>query len=208
MNWLKEQIGLLWQFLRSDFRRVVLFCTLGMVAAVGVGAVLSVLFPDLVNQTLVSFMEQVAEAGVVDEAGNLSVFALLTNNWMAMLFSAAYGFIPFLFLPLLSLLSNGALLGMLGALYQANGLSMWYLLAGILPHGIFEMPALVLSIACGIYLCRNMCRLVTSSSKRIPMVELLSDLLRVLLLVVLPLTVVAAFLECYVTPAVLEMFFR
>ena len=79
-------------------------------------------------------------------------------------------------------------------------------LAGILPHGIFELPALLISAACGVCLCRNMSRLVTSSPKRVPMVELLSDLLRVMLLIVLPMTVAAAFIEAYVTPLVMSLF--
>ena len=78
--------------------------------------------------------------------------------------------------------------------------------AGILPHGIFELPALVLSIACGVYLCRNMCRLVTSSPRRVPMVALLGDLLRVLVVLVAPMTVAAAFIECYVTPVIMGLF--
>ena len=79
-------------------------------------------------------------------------------------------------------------------------------LAGILPHGIFELPALVIAAACGVCLCRNMGRLVTSSPKRVPMVELLSDLLRVLLFWSLPMTVAAAFPEAYVTPLVMALF--
>ena len=99
-----------------------------------------------------------------------------------------------------------SLLGMMAVIYLANDLSLAAYLAGILPHGIFELPALVLSISCGVCLCRNMCRLVTGSDRRIPMVELLSDLLRVMLLVVLPLTVLAAVMECYVTPVVMGLF--
>ena len=38
------------------------------------------------------------------------------------------------------------------------------------------------------------------------MVELLSDLLRVMLLIVLPMTVAAAFIEAYVTPLVMSLF--
>lgn len=83
---------------------------------------------------------------------------------------------------------------------------MALLLAGLLPHGIFELPAMVLSIACGVQLCRNMCLLVTSSPRRVPMVELLGDLLRVMVLLVAPMTVAAALIECYVTPAVMWLF--
>lgn len=206
MSWLTEQFDLLRDFLGTDFRRTLGHCALGMAAAAGLGCLLAAVEPEAVMEVMDLFMEQVQEAGVMDEAGNMSVFALLTNNWMAMLFSALYGFIPFLFLPLFSLLANGSLLGMMAVIYLANDLSLAAYLAGILPHGIFELPALVLSISCGVCLCRNMCRLVTGSDRRIPMVELLSDLLRVMLLVVLPLTVLAAVMECYVTPVVMGLF--
>ena len=206
MNWLAEQFELLGDFLRSDFRRSLLFCTLGLFAAVILGVVIAGMAPELVVTVMENFMDQVQEAGVIDETGSMSVFALLTNNWMAMVFSTLYGFIPFLFLPLFSLFVNGSLLGMLAAIYRANGIPLATFLAGILPHGIFELPALVFSITCGLCLCRNMCRLVTGSSKRVPMVEILSDLLRVLLLIVLPLTAMAAVVECYITPMVMEFF--
>ena len=79
-------------------------------------------------------------------------------------------------------------------------------LAGILPHGVFELTALVFSIACGVHLCRNMCHLVTSHPDRTPLPAVLEDLLRVLVMVVAPLTVAAAFVECYVTPVIMGLF--
>lgn len=206
MSWLTEQFDMLRDFLETDFRRILRRCALGMAAAAVLGCLLAAAEPEAVLEVLNLFMEQVQEAGVMDEAGNMSVFALLTNNWMAMLFSALYGFIPFLFLPVFSLLANGSLLGMLAVVYVTNDISLLAYLAGLLPHGIFELPALVLSISCGVCLCRNMCRIVTRDDRRIPLVELLGDLLRVLLLMVLPLAVLAAIMECYVTPLVMGMF--
>ena len=206
MSWLTEQFAFLKDFLRTDFRRVLLYCTFGMLGAAVLGGIIAAIEPETVLRILDSFMEQVEEAGVIDEEGNMSVLSLLTNNWTAMLFSACYGFIPFLFLPLVSLLANGSLLGMLAVIYHTGGVSLLAYLAGILPHGIFEIPALMLSVTCGVCLCRNMCRMLLHSDKQIPLVELLSDLLRVLLLVVLPLTVLAAVMECYVTPWVMGLF--
>ena len=206
MSWLREQAALLGKFLCGDFRRTLGWCALGMALGVLLGVVLGLSFPERAYQVLNAFMEQAEESGVVDTEGELSVFALLMNNWRAMLLSAAYGFIPFLFLPVLSLLVNGALLGVMASYYMSHGMSMLLFLAGILPHGVFELPALVLSIACGACLCRNMCRLAVSSPRRVPMVELLGDLLRVLLLLVAPMVVAAAFIECYVTPAVMGLF--
>ena len=206
MSWLREQAALLGKFLCGDFRRTLGWCALGMALGVLLGVVLGLSFPERAYQVLNAFMEQAEESGVVDTEGELSVFALLMNNWRAMLLSAVYGFIPFLFLPVISLLTNGALLGIMASFYLTRRMSMLLFLAGILPHGVFELPALVLSIACGAYLCVNMCRLVTSSPRRIPMVELLGDLLRVLVLLVAPMTVAAAFIECYVTPVVMGLF--
>lgn len=206
MSWLNEQFVLLAKFLSGGFRRTAGFCALGMAAAAILGAGIGLAFPQQAAQILNSFMEQVEQSGVIDEAGQMSVFSLLMNNWRAMLVSAAYGFLPFLFLPLISLLTNGVLLGMLAALFMAQGTSLLAYLAGILPHGIFEIPALVFSIACGVYLCRNMCRMVTNHPGKAPLLAVLEDLLRVMVMIVAPLTVAAAFVECYVTPVIMALF--
>ena len=206
MSMLHEHVRLLGQFLRTDFKKIAFLCALAMLAAIVLGFALGALSPETVDMALTQFMDMVEEAGIMDSAGNISPFGLLTNNWTAMLTAALYGFVPFLFLPLLSIAVNGLLMGLLAAWYHSNGISLGLYLAGILPHGIFELPALLLSAACGVCLCRNMCRLVVSSPKRTPMVELLCDLLRVMLLIVLPMTVAAAFIEAYVTPVVMALF--
>ena len=206
MSTLREQYGLLRNFLRSGFSTTVSLCAKGFLAAAVFGAFAAFFYPDVIETALESFSAMVEDAGIVGEDGSISTFALLFNNWWAMLMSAAYGFIPFIFLPLLSLISNGLILGVFGVYYVKSGFGILAYLAGILPHGIFELPAIVLSIACGVYLCRNVNRVITSNPNRIPMVELLSDLLRVLLLLVAPLTVVAAFIECYITPLIMSLF--
>lgn len=206
MNWLKGQCALLREFCKGGFMRSVLLSALAMLAGVLLGCAVTLLSPGFVKEFLNSFMEGIESAGVVDEAGEFSFFALLTHNWMAMLVSAAYGFLPFLFFPALAVALNGAILGMMGVWYAVAGLPMSAYFAGILPHGVFELSALVLSAACGVALCVNMSRMVVGSPKCLPMVEILSDLLRVLLLLVMPLTVCAAAMECYVTPVVMGWF--
>ena len=206
MRALREQLRLLKQLLQTDFRRVLLGCALALTAAIALGAALGLLSPETVDMVLAQFMAMIEDSGVMDSAGNLSPFGLLTNNWTAMLAAVLYGFVPFLYLPALTLASNGLLVGLMAAWYHSSGIPMGIYLAGILPHGIFELPALVLASACGVHLCRNMCRLVTGGQGRVPIVELLSGLLRVLLLIIMPLTVAAAFIEAYVTPAVMALF--
>ena len=146
MKWLNEQGSLLRKFLAGGFRRTLGYCALGFVATLLLGAGIGMALPEEAARMMNDFMEQAAQSGVVTEEGELSVFALLMNNWRAMLISAAYGFVPFLFLPVISLVTNGALLGMLAALFVSQGTSLLVYLAGILPHGIFEIPALVFSL--------------------------------------------------------------
>ena len=101
MSWLKEQTGLLGGFLRADFRVVLRLCALTLALSALVGFAIAYAAPEVVDKVLEAFMNQIQEAGVVDETGELSVFALLMNNWRAMLTSAIWGLIPFLFLPCL-----------------------------------------------------------------------------------------------------------
>ena len=206
MIWLKEQFILLAKFLRTDFRKTVLWCAAGMAAAAVLGFAFSMLQPDMAWNMIQNFMEQIAQSGVIDEAGEISVFALLMNNWRAMLVSALYGLLPFVFLPLISLLTNGLMLGVMFGIYQANGLSLATLLDGLVPHGIFELPALIFSVACGIRLCKNMGLIVLNNPEKMPFLELAEELLRVLIFVIAPLTMAAAFIECYVTPIVMGLF--
>ena len=162
--------------------------------------------PELLEQIVGYFQEMVEESGIISENGSVSVLGLLVNNWMAMLVSILYGFIPFIFFPLISVASNAVIIGAVAAYYQALGLPLSLLLAGILPHGIFELPALVIAGAMGFLLCRNMVRIVLHSGRAAPLPELLINILRTLLFLIFPLLVCAALTEAYVTPAVMRLF--
>ena len=100
---------------------------------------------------------------------------------------------------------NALLLGLFAAYFLNNGISMLAYLGGILPHGIFELPALVISLACGIYLCSRINQYVRKNTRGM-MAPTLKNIVRVLTLTVLPLLAVAAAVEAYVTPAVMQFF--
>ena len=117
MSALREQYGLLGNFMKGEFRKALYWCIRGMIAATAIGFLLGTFFPDVVSLTLEYFTGMVEDAGIISEDGSISVFSLLFNNWWAMLISAAYGFLPFIFLPLLSLFTNGLILGVFAAMY-------------------------------------------------------------------------------------------
>ena len=200
-----SQFRQLRDFFRSqDFRHSLLITGGAFAALIVLAFAAGLIFPAVPAQVLTLF-SQMADAGVVSESGSISVPALLWNNLRAMVLSVLYGFIPFIYLPALSLGVNALLLGLFAAYFLNNGISILAYLGGILPHGIFELPALVISLACGIYLCSRINQYVRKNTRGI-MAPTLKNIVRVLALTVLPLLAAAAAVEAYVTPAVMQFF--
>lgn len=199
---MKKQLRALGDFWREEYGRWVGMTAVAFLVLVVLSYIAGRLFPKIPATILTYFNEVVADSGIVRDDGSFSALALFGNNLRAMVLSTLYGFIPFLYLPALSMGVNAILLGMVAS--SVNG--QWLLLAaGILPHGIFELPALCLSLAAGLCLCQNINRYIRKNEKGI-MKPLLLNILRVTGLVVIPLLVVAAIMESYVTPAVMQLF--
>lgn len=117
------------------------------------GFAFSLLSPTRADAVIAYYAQMLGQSGVADEGGNIQFFALLMNNLVAMALSLVYGLIPFLRLPALTLGTNGAILGLFAGYYMRQNISLLKYLLGILPHGIFELTALILSAAMGLYLC-------------------------------------------------------
>ena len=199
---MKKQLHALGDFWREEYGRWVGMTAVAFLVLVVLSYIAGRLFPEIPAAILTYFNEIVADSGIVRDDGSFSALALFGNNLRAMVLSTLYGFIPFLYLPALSMGVNAILLGMVAS--SVNG--QWLLLAaGILPHGIFELPALCLSLAAGLCLCQNINRYIRKNEKGL-MKPLLLNILRVTGLVVIPLLVVAAIMESYVTPAVMQLF--
>lgn len=199
---MKKQLRALGDFWREEYGRWVGMTAVAFLVLVVLSYIAGRLFPEIPATILTYFNEVVADSGIVRDDGSFSALALFGNNLRAMVLSTLYGFIPFLYLPALSMGVNAILLGMVAS--SVNG--QWLLLAaGILPHGIFELPALCLSLAAGLCLCQNINRYIRKNEKGL-MKPLLLNILRVTGLVVIPLLVVAAIMESYVTPAVMQLF--
>ena len=199
---MKKQLRALGDFWREEYGRWVGMTAIAFLVLVVLSYIAGRLFPEIPATILTYFNEVVADSGIVRDDGSFSALALFGNNLRAMVLSTLYGFIPFLYLPALSMGVNAILLGMVAS--SVNG--QWLLLAaGILPHGIFELPALCLSLAAGLCLCQNINRYIRKNEKGL-MKPLLLNILRVTGLVVIPLLVVAAIMESYVTPAVMQLF--
>ncbi len=199
---MKKQLRAIGDFWRAEYGRYVGMTAAAFLVLLVLAYIAGRLFPDIPATVISAFNEDIAGSGIVQEDGSFNVLALFANNLRAMVLGILYGFIPFLYLPALALGVNAAILGMLASLIDGQ----WLLLAaGILPHGIFELPALCLSLAAGLCLCKNINAYIRKNEKGI-MKPLLLNILRVTVLLVLPLLVIAAVMETYVTPALMQLF--
>ena len=202
---MKEHFTKLRQFYRGELSYHLFIATVAFCVIILLTFILGLVRPSIAAGAIQAFANMIKNAGVVDDEGAFSALGIFGNNIRAFVLTACYGFIPVVFLPVVSLALNGAILGLFAAFYVNNGQSLLVYLAGILPHGIFELPAMVLAMSCGLYLCRVITDYVRFNRKG-TVKPALANIARVLVLNVLPLTAVAAVIEAYVTPLIMALF--
>ena len=136
--------------------------------------------------------------------GSLSLmllFIIFINNAMKALaiifFGILLGLPPVLFVSL-----NGFILGGLGSALES--VSGWgYALASFVPHGVIEIPVILLATALGLTVGMESARWLVRKESRVK--SQLSDSLRVYLRWILPGLAIAAIIEVFVTPLVIGL---
>lgn len=163
------------------------------------------LFPAVFEGILSSFAQMVEELDA-ENSSNAELFVtLFANNVVASALSMLYGVIPFLYLSAISLGTNALLIGAFGALCQQNGFGLFRYFVGIAPHGIFELPALVIACALGLLLCKTGTARLRRRGEACRFLPRLRDCFRAFLILVLPLLLLAALTETYLTPLLLNL---
>jgi stage II sporulation protein M len=125
------------------------------------------------------------------------MFFIFFNNsiksLMVIVLGPLFGIVPLFFT-----IMNGGILGLaMNRVIESKGLA--FALAAILPHGIFEIPAILASSAIGFRLAWEILKKIFSSG------NILRELrrgLRFFLFRIAPLLLVAAFVEAFITPAI------
>lgn len=205
MEWLKKQHRTLWQFYRETFGEALLMTAAAFLIICLLGFGVSLFSRSIPELVLNYFTQMVQDGNIITDDGIIHFGALLINNLRAAAISVLYGFIPFIYLTALAVGMNALIIGVLAAYYVNSGTSLLIFFAGILPHGVFELPALLIAFALGLLLCRRTTQYVRKNTKGM-MKPLLCNIARSFVMHVLPLLVMAAVAETYITPAVLALF--
>ena len=200
-----KQYSICFAFFVDELKRIILMTAFAAVILTLVSTLYVKNNPDVGWEWMRNFIASMSFTEVFDDAGNLSVVGLLLNNVRACMAAIGLGIIPFLFLPVIALVTNSAIIGTLFGLSMELGLPIGTMIAGILPHGIFEIPALIMAISLGIYVCKGITMRILKKREG-SLREDLADAGRFLALIILPLIITAAVIEAYITPLVIEMF--
>lgn len=102
--------------------------------------------------------------------------------------------------------SNAIIIGLIGAVYQINGVGWIPFLVGILPHGVIEIPALILGVTLGVHICNKLVKKILKRSFKGELKQAIIGCLRIYLLWMIPLFFIAAFIETFITPILFNVF--
>jgi stage II sporulation protein M len=142
---------------------------------------------EVISNSILNMINELLELTKGMSGFELIKFIFLNNvkvGFMGMIFGVALGI-----LPIFLIITNGYVLGFVANLVVAEEgiLSLWRLL----PHGIFELPAIFISLGLGIKLGSFIFQVKKAESFR----YYFWNSLRVFFFVILPLLIIAAIIE-------------
>jgi stage II sporulation protein M len=183
----------------SEFRWYALITVLIFAGSVAAGVAVTAENPGVGEQMLELFKDAIL-GEILDSTPSVLAVKLFLNNLQActvmFLGGASLGL-----LTAFIILANGVVIGSVAELVrQQQGLL--YIAAALIPHGIFEISAFVISGTLGFLLARALwqewCGTGDAAASAFAMG-------RIFLLVVLPLVAVAAFTEAFITPEIIRL---
>ncbi len=142
--------------------------------------------------------EQISATGI---SAVISAPVLFFNNLRAEILIMFFGMFSFGVIGLLVYMLNfsliGAVLGGLGSI----GISPWLVLvSGILPHGIFELPSVMLATASMLHMGLRLVTPERNLSIGEVSIDAFAEWMKVMVGICIPLLIVAALIEVYITP--------
>jgi len=180
-----------------------IYITVGLfVIGLGTGVVISHSMPDVIAAFLSEELSALKELGTILGPFQATTAAFIfIKNLSALLLSFIFSPLLCLF-PIVVLTFNGLLLSFISAIVVQEE-SLGFLLSGILPHAIFELPALIIGEAAALSFGAMTVISLVSKKKRTRLLPNLKQNLRYLMLAIV-LLVPAAIIETFVTPLLLR----
>ncbi len=140
-----------------------------------------------ITEQILKFIQELLEKTENMSQGELVKFIFL-NNLQSSFFSMVFGVLLGVF-PMIAAITNGYVLGFVASMSVEFGGGV--ILLRLLPHGIFELPAIFISLGLGLKLGM----FIFQKKKFESLQKYLWNSLRVFFFIVLPLLIIAAIIE-------------
>ncbi len=183
----------------SDLARNAGVVVVLLAVSVGFGAWTTMQDPT-VGEQLISLLKESIMGEALDSSGPMMAVMLFFNNLQACILMFVGGASLGL-LTVFIISTNGFVIGSVLEMVSKEH-SALYVVAAIVPHGLFEIPAFVISGALGLMLAKALWREWEGDEDAS---ALALSYGRIFLLVVLPLVAVAACVEAFITPEILRV---
>lgn len=182
-------------------RRYITFIAFTFLLGAISGFFLYKFFPDEITLLVSDITARLAELTRAVEAASLpgAICMIFWKNFKVVLTCVASGLL-FGILPVFAVFSNGFFIGVAASHASSKGLNVPLLLLGsVAPHGIFEVPAVILGGVIGMRIGFNILALFRSRQTIAGVLRVLADAVMIMVLVIAPLLAVAASIEMTVT---------
>jgi stage II sporulation protein M len=173
---------------------LLLFC-----ATITVGWVGTMQNPAIGENLMKLFEKEVA--GQIMGKDSTDIFVKLFFNNLEACILLFLGGASFGILTIFIMSLNGILIGAIMEIVHKDH-SVAFVAAAILPHGIFEIPAFIISGALGILLAQS---LINEWYNGTDTAEDTKKFARTFILYVIPLVAIAAFVEAFITPIIIHL---
>ncbi len=205
-SWYRLEVGRTMRQLLVPFLIIIVFA-FGSYLASYQWATINIpkLLPNATTNDISGIVKNARQSAGIAQAGEkLSAIFIFSNNVRATFLVFLGGIISFSVLGVLAFLLNVGLVGGVLGIVKLMGYSpILIFAAGLLPHGIFEIPALMISTAIVLRIGAVLVTPQLGKSMGQISLELLADWAKIFIGLVVPLLAIAALIEAYITPMVL-----
>ena len=169
------------------------------VISIAIGVAATVADPKIGQNFLTLFKDAVA-GEIIGDSPFVLFGKLFLNNIQACIFLFIGG-ATFGILSVFILTTNGLIIGSVVELVRENQ-GTAFIIAALLPHGIFEIPSFLISGALGFTLARAIWDEWKGTGDA---AATAAHLGKIFVLVVVPLVLLAAFVEAFITPEIINL---
>jgi len=163
------------------------------------------MLPNALTKNVSEIAKNAIQSTSIAQLGqHLSAGFILVNNVRTTFVASLGGMISFSVIGVLVFLYNYGLVGaVLGVLKLLGYSPTLMFITAILPHGVFEIPAYIVASAVVLRIGAVLATPQLGKSMGQIALELIADWAKIFIGLVIPLLIVAAAIEAYVTPAIL-----